>query len=100
MGGRQMSVLTACLACFSNAERARRHVMRNRPGAFSLVELLVSIAIIGMLLALLAPALQAAREGARKMHCMNNLKQVGLALLAYHDRAKQFPPGYSTNVDP
>ncbi|HEV3138460.1 MAG TPA: DUF1559 domain-containing protein [Pirellulales bacterium] len=66
-------------------------VTKSRPRGFTLVELLVVIAIIGVLVALLLPAIQAAREAARRNQCTNKLKQIGIALLNHHDVKKGFP---------
>src|SRR5712691_9412984 len=72
-----------------------RETKSNRRG-FTLIELLVVIAIIAILIALLLPAVQQAREAARRSQCKNNLKQYGVALHTYHESTKVFPKG-STN---
>jgi prepilin-type N-terminal cleavage/methylation domain-containing protein/prepilin-type processing-associated H-X9-DG protein len=73
-------------------------MMKNsKNAAFTLVELLVVIAIMGILVALLLPAIQAAREAARRIQCTNNLKQLGLAVLNYESAQKGLPPGYISN---
>jgi prepilin-type N-terminal cleavage/methylation domain-containing protein len=77
---------------FVSRDRSR-HVRPGRTGGFTLVELLVVIAIIGTLVGLLLPAVQAAREAARRSTCSYNLKQVGLALHGFADAHKCFPPG-------
>jgi prepilin-type N-terminal cleavage/methylation domain-containing protein len=66
--------------------------MNSHQKAFTLIELLIVIAIIGLLVSLLIPAIQAAREAARRMHCANNLKQMGVAVHGFHDIQKAFPP--------
>jgi prepilin-type N-terminal cleavage/methylation domain-containing protein len=79
------------------SKRKRRHF--HRPG-FTLVEILVVVAIMGVLVALMLPAIQKARESARKTQCANNLKQIGQGMHGHLLNHKAFPPGYKSKVMP
>lgn len=87
---------SVCHSSSRGTKRAASSRFCRRLHGFTLVELLVVIAITGILVALLLPAIQSAREAARRTTCTNNVKQITLALLNYHDMARQFPRGAYT----
>ncbi|HTQ37868.1 MAG TPA: DUF1559 domain-containing protein [Pirellulales bacterium] len=84
-------------ACRAPRNRGFVRAAQAKHSAFTLVELLVVIAIIGILIALLLPAIQAARESARRTQCLNNVKQIALAMLNFHSANKIFPAGAYCN---
>lgn len=81
-----------------NSQKMLKPCAANSRDGFTLVELLVAIAIIGMLIALVLPAISSAREAARRVQCVNQLRQIGVGLHAYHDAFSTFPPGYVADL--
>lgn len=98
---RGLILMMIALVLQSLSRFLRRNIHENAPpkNAFTLIEMVVVIGVIGILVALLLPAVQSARETARRSNCMSNLRQIGLAVLQYETSQGAFPPGYISNYD-
>ena len=94
---REFSTLIFSSSYWGVAMASKHNLSRE---GFTLIELLVVIAIIGVLVGLLLPAVQQAREAARRTACTNKVKQLGIAFHNYHDARKRFPPGVSRDQTP
>jgi prepilin-type processing-associated H-X9-DG protein len=95
----EFETLVACLSCLDFPRNSRQRScdvqgIRDRRPGFTILELVVSVGIVMLLAALILPAIGSAREAARRTQCMNNLRQIGLALHTYHDQHRSLPAGW------